>query len=207
MPRSTYSTLYVAQRLGVSVPTVQRWVDSGRLRAWKTQGGHRRIEASSADALIREHEAGLALAGGGDSETARRGLGTDAPRPLRVVVVDDQVDDRELLAAICDEALPGADITLAENGFVGLVAIGRLQPDAVITDVAMPTMDGVEMLRQLRESTVVKPRVLIAVSSLAPERLFRKAPLPAGVAFLAKPVEPAALVALLRQGLGRGDTG
>jgi excisionase family DNA binding protein len=54
-PRKSYSTVEIARRLGVSIQTVQRWVDAGRLKAWKTLGGHRRIDADSAEALLR-HE-------------------------------------------------------------------------------------------------------------------------------------------------------
>jgi excisionase family DNA binding protein len=56
----TYSTVEVARRLGVSIQTVQRWVDSGKLKAWKTFGGHRRIEAESAEKLLAS--AGVSVA-------------------------------------------------------------------------------------------------------------------------------------------------
>ena len=48
----SYSTAYVASRLGVSVPTVQRWVDAGHLKAWKTPGGHRRFREADVVALL-----------------------------------------------------------------------------------------------------------------------------------------------------------
>jgi excisionase family DNA binding protein len=46
------STLEAAKRLGVTVPTIQRWLDQGELRGWKTPGGHRRIALSSVQAYI-----------------------------------------------------------------------------------------------------------------------------------------------------------
>jgi len=49
---SSYSTAHVAKQLGISVPTVQRWVDAGQRKAWKTPGGHRRIDADSAERLF-----------------------------------------------------------------------------------------------------------------------------------------------------------
>ncbi|MEY2842846.1 MAG: hypothetical protein RI920_883, partial [Pseudomonadota bacterium] len=54
-PTRSYSTTEIAQRLGISTQTVQRWVDTGKLEAWKTLGGHRRIEAESAEHLFRSH--------------------------------------------------------------------------------------------------------------------------------------------------------
>lgn len=46
------STRQAAQRLGVSLGTVQNMVENGVLDAWKTAGGHRRIPASSVDNLL-----------------------------------------------------------------------------------------------------------------------------------------------------------
>ena len=191
--RDSYSTAYVASRLGVSVPTVQRWVDAGHLKAWKTPGGHRRIDARSAEALFQGNphiEAGTAA--------------HDADPALKIVIVDDNPDDRELLALWADTALPGAQVTLAENGFQGLVAIGQVAPDIVVTDIMMPGMDGVEMLNQLAQHCIVRPRVLIATSSLNQAQLAHHGPLPPGVHFLAKPMVPGEFFQLLRTALASG---
>lgn len=189
----SYSTAYVATRLGVSVPTVQRWVDAGHLKAWKTPGGHRRIDARSAEALFRGHPHVQDSQEGGDG----------APPP-KVVIVDDNPDDRELLALWVDTSLPGARVTLADNGFQGLVAIGQVAPDIVITDIMMPRMDGVEMLNQLAQHCAVRPRVLIATSSLNAAQLAQHGPLPDGVHFLAKPMVPSDFFQLLRTALASG---
>lgn len=190
----SYSTAYVATRLGVSVPTVQRWVDAGHLKAWKTPGGHRRIDARSAEALFH----GRPLPHDEPSEHA------GAPAATKIVIVDDNPDDRELLALWVDTAIPGAQVTLADNGFQGLVAIGQVAPDVVITDIMMPGMDGVEMLNQLAQHCAVRPRVLIATSSLKPTQLGQHGPLPEGVSFLAKPMAPNEFFQLLRSALASG---
>src|SRR3954470_10117130 len=90
----SYSTQAVAKRLGISLQTVQRWVDSGRLKAWKTPGGHRRIDARSADLLFEDNERKL----GADASTAT--ADGPAPRPLEVVIVDDDPLDREMMATL-----------------------------------------------------------------------------------------------------------
>jgi excisionase family DNA binding protein len=174
-PRRSYSTQQVARRLGVSIQTVQRWADAGHLKAWKTLGGHRRIDAESAESLFRAEREAL-------GETA-------PPPPLRVLVVDDNADDREIVARLVRQALPQAQVTLAENGFEGLVAVGQLDPQILITDVLMPHMDGFEMLRHLAMHSAVKPRHIIAMSSHGAEELGRRDQLPTGIRLVAKPVE------------------
>jgi len=189
-PPSSYSTADVARRLGVSVPTVQRWVDSGHLRAWKTVGGHRRIEAESAERLFRSH-------GGGVATVALPAADT----PLSVVIVDDNPDDRELLVVLVEDALPGAVITVAENGFQGLVAIGRHAPRLVVTDIVMPHMDGLAMLREIVERCEVKPEAIVAVSSRTPAQLASAGGLPPEVRYVPKPIDPGAFTMLLKAAL------
>ncbi|TWT94070.1 Helix-turn-helix domain protein [Botrimarina colliarenosi] len=54
MPPATYTPKQIAQALGVSESSVKRWVDSGRLPAAKTAGGHRKVPLSSIAAFVRE---------------------------------------------------------------------------------------------------------------------------------------------------------
>lgn len=183
--RRSYSTAELARRMGVSIPTVQRWVDAGQLQAWKTLGGHRRIDADSADALIAQQAATAAV--------------PSTAAPLGVVIVDDNPDDRDLLGALVEAALPGATVTVADNGVLGLLAIGQTRPDVVITDIQMPQVDGLEMLRQLAGIDAAGPRVLVAVSSLSPRQLAQRGELPASVQYVRKPIaEPDAFIAMLR---------
>lgn len=163
--------------------TVQRWVDTGRLKAWKTLGGHRRIEASSAEMLFQA-QAMAALEATSQAASAAVQAG-----PLRVVIVDDNAIDRELLAQLVVSALPDASITMAENGFQALVSIGRTAPDIVVTDIHMPHMDGFEMIRHLWQDDGIRPRTLVAVSAHAEADLGAMGQLPSDVVFLRKPVD------------------
>ena len=188
---SSYSTAEVAKRLGVSIPTVQRWVDLGHLKAWKTVGGHRRIEAQSAERLFAARDL-LPVVNGSTAAT-----------PISVMVVDDNPDDRDLLSALLETALPGAQIITAENGFQALVAIGQSVPDVVVTDIVMPHMNGFEMLRQLSTQCAVRPRVIIAVSSRTRAQFAQLGELPPDVRFIPKPIDPADFVETVRSAIGQ----
>lgn len=182
----SYSTADVARRLGVSIPTVQRWVDQGRLRAWKTVGGHRRIDAHSVEQLMES------LAAQTEGVPVRRD-----PQLPTVLIVEDNASDRDLLQVLVRTLWPGVEPQLADNGFQALLAVGRKMPDIVISDIVMPHMNGVEMLRQLLQAQSQAPRLLVAVSSLAPSQIDTLGGLPPKVLYIAKPVEPELAAAAL----------
>ena len=174
------STAHLARRLGVSVPTVQRWVDLGHLKAWKTVGGHRRIDAESAEEFIRVQ---MQQRGGAPAQA-------EAVVPFTVLVVDDSADDRDLLQALVEIAVPGARITCADNGFDALIEIGKAMPDLIVTDISMPYIDGVQMIRHLSTQREPRAPAIVAVSSHTPAHVEKLGGLPPGVTLLAKPVEP-----------------
>ena len=72
-----------------------------------------------------------------------------AARPLRVVVIDDTEDIRELLSLALTRG--GFDIVAeASDGRSGTEEVRRHRPDLVLLDLAMPVMDGIEALPGIR---------------------------------------------------------
>jgi excisionase family DNA binding protein len=189
----SYSTIEIAKRLGISLQTVQRWVDSGRLKAWKTPGGHRRIDAPSAELLFKAYDEQTV----GTADAAAP-VATTGARPLQVVIVDDDAMDRELMSTLVQAALPTAQLRVAGNGFHGLVMIAKQAPDIVVTDVHMPHMDGFEMIRNVLADAETRPRRMIAVSAKSAKELADFGQLPSEVMLLRKPLEREAFVAALR---------
>lgn len=189
-PRS-YTTVDVAKRLGVSLQTVQRWVDAGHLKAWKTLGGHRRIEAAGAELLFKEQAARI-----GAMENVPASVTSAAA--VSVVVVDDDPLDLALLVMLVHKALPRANVEAAANGFQGLVAVGKASPQIVVTDIHMPHMNGFEMIRSLLEDAALRPRTLIAVSALSRQGLSEMGTLPPGVQVFTKLLDQNRFVAALR---------
>ena len=66
----------------------------------------------------------------------------------KILVVDDEPDARFLLRYAFERA--GHEVSEAANGQAALQAIADSRPDLVVTDVMMPVMDGVELIRRLR---------------------------------------------------------
>jgi CheY-like chemotaxis protein len=90
----------------------------------------------------------------------------------------------------------------AENGQEGLEKAREWQPDLVITDLAMPVMDGHEMIAQLRQSSEISSDLAIIVSSASVFESDRQKSLEAGANdFLPKPIQKETLLESLQKHL------
>jgi PAS domain S-box-containing protein len=118
---------------------------------------------------------------------------------VRVLVVDDEPDALDLVSRALKQ--DGAEVRLAGSAAEALGAIDELNPDVLISDIAMPGQDGYELIRQLRSRERTHGRHLPAVALTAFARKEdRDRALRAGYqAHLAKPVEPARLAEVVAQ--------
>ncbi|HVU39369.1 MAG TPA: response regulator [Opitutales bacterium] len=82
------------------------------------------------------------------------------PAQPRLLVIDDEVQIRRLLRVTLESG--GFAVHEAETGLLGLAEIAALQPDAVILDLGLPDLDGLEVLHRLREWTQTPVLVLTA---------------------------------------------
>jgi len=80
---------------------------------------------------------------------------------IRVLVVDDSVVIRRLVTHALEEDPALEVVGAAPNGSIGLERISQLNPDVITLDVEMPEMDGLEMLRRLRQSSNSNVRVIM----------------------------------------------
>jgi signal transduction histidine kinase/CheY-like chemotaxis protein len=118
------------------------------------------------------------------------------PAPLRVLVVDDNVDAAESLAMLL--SLDGLEVKTAHDGLGALAAAAEFAPHVAILDIGLPGMSGNEVALQLREMPQTRDTVLVALTGYGqPDDIKRSAD--AGFQHhLVKPVEPDALARLLR---------
>jgi two-component system cell cycle response regulator DivK len=116
-------------------------------------------------------------------------------RPWRVLLVDDEVDVREL----CTEYLTtaGYEVLQAENGAEAIdIAVGR-QPDLIVMDVEMPVMDGLEATRRLGADARTRDIPVIVLSANGIVEHARAERLGCNVC-LVKPCDPYDLEGIIR---------
>jgi two-component system, sensor histidine kinase len=120
--------------------------------------------------------------------------GAPAPRPRRVLVVEDQPDGRETLRILLESQ--GHDVEEAGDGVAGVEKALSWRPDAAVVDIGLPLLNGWEVARQLR-AALRETILLVALTGYnRPEDRARSEQAGFDV-HLSKPAEPEALLQLL----------
>lgn len=125
----------------------------------------------------------------------------------KILIIDDEVDVRAVMARVLERA--GHSVEIAANAAAGLEALGNGDVQLVITDVIMPGVNGVDLVRQLREASFGGRIIAIsgggnmASAGYAPEAITTSAYLASATkagadAVLTKPFERQELVDLVR---------
>lgn len=109
------------------------------------------------------------------------------PASGRVLIVDDDVRNRELLRELL--AAQGHEVTEAENGEAALALVAPAAPHVILLDVMMPGMDGFEVCRRLKDDPATAAIPVLLVTALQ-ERDDRLRGIEAGANdFLTKPID------------------
>lgn len=115
----------------------------------------------------------------------------------KILVVD---DDPHLLLLLSDLLnLHGYDVETAGSGYLALAMLKTAVPDLLITDVAMPGLDGYALVEQLRDHPGFAQMPILFLSALCSE-IDRQAGLTQGAdAYLCKPFEPEVFISTVHQ--------
>jgi excisionase family DNA binding protein len=188
-PGAFLTTREAAQALGVSLRTAQLWVENGQLEAWKTEGGHRRITPESVQRLLR----------GNLQAVAPEKPEAQPPSTERITVLiveDDKILLKLYKIMFASWKMP-VDVITAGNGIDGLIRIGKDSPDLMITDLDMPGMDGIQLIRNLVTSSLREGLEIVAVSGLDATEIAARGGLPPEIAAFSKPVPFAQLKSIV----------
>jgi two-component system, LuxR family, response regulator FixJ len=118
-----------------------------------------------------------------------------------VHIIDDDEAVRQALAFQLGSA--GIDVRTYESAAVFLEVASTVQTGCIITDVRMPKLSGIDLLRRLRELKLRVPVIVITAHGDIP--LAVEAMRLGAVDFLEKPFEDEVLLASVRSALDRGD--
>ena len=179
--KSVFTTFEAAKLCHVSPLSIINWVNAGRLPAFRTPGGHRRIRREDLVRFMRD--TGMPV-----PEELREGTG----RP-RVLVVDDDASIREVLSENLTGRSPSYEVMSAADGFEAGRLVATFRPDIVLLDLRMPGMDGFQVCKTIKADPETSSTVVIAMTGYyTPETEARILECGA-LRCVVKPIEPSAL--------------
>lgn len=119
---------------------------------------------------------------------------------LRILAVDDSASMRQMVAFALTSA--GFDVVEAEDGLVALEKAKLEKFNAVVADVNMPNMDGITLIRHLRQLPDYRFTPLLMLTTEAGLDKKQEGKAAGATGWLVKPFNPEQLVATLRKVLG-----
>ena len=176
MPEKIYTTYQIGKFCQVNIRTVIRWIETGKLKAYTTPGGHRRVKWSDLINFLTQNRMPIPK----ELEEGRK---------KKILVVDDDPDFLEIAKKIL-EKIPDAEVRTTSSGFDAGILVAEWNPDIILLDFIIPDLDGFEVTKKLKSNPKLKKIPIIAVTSISdPEKLEEVKN--SGVdAVITKPIQP-----------------
>jgi two-component system, cell cycle response regulator DivK len=115
----------------------------------------------------------------------------------RVLVVEDQVDNRQILRDLLTSA--NFEVIEAVDGEAGLTAAAAHRPDLILMDIQLPGIDGYEATCRLKADAALHAVPVIAMTAYELNEAEDKARAAGCDAYMAKPISPRKLLAKVRE--------
>jgi excisionase family DNA binding protein len=152
MGKNFYTTHEVSKFCNVYPTTVINWIKEGKLPAYTTPGGHRRIKKEDLLELMRKN---------------------NMPIPENLVknekhvvlIIDDDTKILQMMKTVLSQE-ESLQIITAGSGFEAGLSIYNNMPDIILLDFLMPNMDGFEVCHKLKSDEKTKDIPIIAVTAL-----------------------------------------
>lgn len=141
MRQKIFSTFEVAKMLELSPGTVANWVDAGKLKAFTTLGGHRRIKAEDMKAFLEENKIPVPKV-----------LTDRMDRAKKVLIVEDEEPVRKLFQRYFHTFRKDWEVFAATDGFSAGSLVGSEKPDVVILDIMLPDINGFKVCEIIKAS-------------------------------------------------------
>ncbi|MFO7964983.1 MAG: response regulator [Desulfobacterales bacterium] len=155
-------TVYEASKYcNVSSKSIINWVESGHIKAYKTVGGHRRINKTDLIDFMEKHGIPLPEA---EQRSERK----------KILVVDDDPIIVETIVQALEEDENGYDVISASDGFEAGLQVRHFIPDLLILDIMMPDIKGFEVCKTIKANPQTKHIKVIVLSAYLDDEKFEK---------------------------------
>lgn len=155
-------TVFMASKFcRVSPKTIINWIEAGHIKAYKTVGGHRRINRADLEGFMRKQ--GIPIPKSEPEEGTRR-----------ILVVDDDPIIVESIVQALEEDEHDYEVISASDGFEAGLQIRKFKPHLVILDIMMPDIKGYEVCRRIKSDEDTRQTKIIVLSAYLDDEKFNK---------------------------------
>ena len=148
--KQSFSTSEVAKYCHVTADTIRKWAEAGRIRVFKTPGGHRRIRREDLLKFLRENNIPI-----------HEDLGNAG---FRILIVDDEKAVASLIRRFLERSQSPFEIEVAMDGYDAGHLVASFKPDVVFLDLRLPGLDGFEVCRRIKSNPEHAGTKVIAIT-------------------------------------------
>ncbi len=148
--KQSFSTSEVAKFCHVTADTIRKWAEAGKIRVFKTPGGHRRIRRDDLIRFLKENNMPIS------EELGSAGV--------KILVVDDEKSVISVIRRFLERAQTPFQIEMAMDGFEAGQLVATFQPDIIFLDLRLPGLDGFEVTRRIKSNPETSHIHIIAMT-------------------------------------------
>jgi DNA-binding response OmpR family regulator len=115
-----------------------------------------------------------------------------SPPPIRVLVVEDEQHIAKFLQFVLNKG--GYDVSLAYDGEEALAVFEQYRPDAILLDLVLPGISGLDVLRQLRSDPNNARVAILILTASSVEQLAEEVVEAGANSYCPKPIAPSRLL-------------
>jgi excisionase family DNA binding protein len=167
------TTSDVAKELGVTIRSVQLWVEQGALEGWKTPGGHRRITRASFNRMSA-------------SRASQKKNPQSDHGKLHVMIIEKDKATQSLYRQTIKSWGLAVDLKIMVQPIEALIQLSLQTPDLLLTDLTSGEIDSLAMLKALRGNDAFSDMGIVAVTNLSADDIAAKGSLPKRVRLYSK---------------------
>ena len=150
-----------SQYCNVSSKTIINWIEAGHIEAYKTVGGHRRINQSDLEAFMRKQ--GIPIPAQAKENQKKK-----------ILVVDDDPIIVETIVQALEEDEFDYEVISASDGFEAGLQVNHFAPNLLILDIMMPDIKGYDVCKKIKDNPATCGTKIIVLSAYLDEEKFKK---------------------------------
>lgn len=155
-------TVFTASKYcNVSSKTIINWIDAGHIKAYRTPGGHRRINRKDLEEFMNKQ--GIPI-----PETVA------ADDRKKILVVDDDPIIVESIVQSLEEDEHDYEVISAADGFEAGLQVNHFKPHLLILDIMMPDIKGYDVCKKIKSTPETKDTKIIVLSAYLDEEKFAR---------------------------------